>query len=610
MANAKLKMRRTATGACAGVVLASAMLLACGSDTMLLGRFLEGGPEATVGAEPLVEAGDDAPAIAIEGGDATLQDAGSDAPDDTGSDAGDASMDATLDATTDGGSPDGDASPDTGSPCSEPVTAESGKAYWVQYLTSTNINLWVFDVVLDAQGNVYVAGSVQGPATIQGTTIPAFVDAYGWSPMEPLIAKFDSTGHLVFAEKFTATCATTCYYVEQRAFGIAVDSSGDIYVTGGFQQKMTIPGSPPAVFDTGSTSGGGAEWAFLTKLDPAGQQIWSKTFGVSNYGAYASQPMGVAVDPQDDVVIGGMAGGPLDLAGAGDAGPGWFDLPSAGQAFVAKYTSGGDPIWSRVLRSPQFSWVQDLTTDPAGSVYVAGYFAEALGFTGAGVDGGGDDGGLPGVCDAGGNPTPQCIQTGFAAKVLSDGTLAWSSALEQQGQSSSLGISVDGLGNPVEIGWAMDYLPVDPNDSGTWDRTTNQRNVITKLDPASGATQWSVTAGNGWGYAGVACDAVGNVYAVASSTGNNTLSDGYDAGGSPDGGNNGILARLAPDGGTTWARTTSGAFSGITVDRCASEIIAYAYAFDGVPTFAIDGTDGGTFSVDAAGTGVIARLAR
>jgi hypothetical protein len=63
-------------------LLASAMLLACGGDVLLLGQILEAGPETSNGAAPPVEAGDgpghrDA---STGGGDADLQDAPGDSP--------------------------------------------------------------------------------------------------------------------------------------------------------------------------------------------------------------------------------------------------------------------------------------------------------------------------------------------------------------------------------------------------------------------------------------------------------------------------------------------------------------------------------------------------
>jgi hypothetical protein len=566
------------------------MLLACGSDHVLIGLIPEAGSEASVGAEP-----------PVEGGDATLQDAGSDA------------IAATRDATADTTSPDADASPETGSPCSQPVSAASGTAYWAQFLTPRpNSSFLLSGVALDGQGNAVVVGDIHGTVSIQGTTIPGSVDSLGSSPNEVLVAKFDAAGTLVFAEKFTATCPTGCSYVAQWGTSVALDASGNIYVAGGFQERMTIPGSPPKVFDTGSTAtNGGAEWAFLAKLDPSGQHIWSQSFGISNAQPSGAAATSVVLDPQGAVVMGGLAGGSIDFAGAGDAGPGWFDLPQGiDQAFVAKFTSDGAPVWSRVLMCSQGgeSEVKGVAVDPEGSLYLAGDFQATLRFIGAGVDGGGADAGMQGVCDSGTSVTPTCLQTGFAAKVLSDGTLAWSNVLEGHGQSSSLGVSVDDLGNPVEIGWAFDYLGLD--DAGN-PISTPGRGVITKLDPASGATQWSTSAGHLLGAAGVACDSTGNVYVVAEQTsGDISFSDGYDAGGD-DASYNSFVARLAPDGGTTWARALSnGMLTGIAVDRCADQVVAIGTSF-GRPygPFALESADGGTFSSDAAAS-VIARLAR
>jgi hypothetical protein len=489
--------------------------------------------------------------------------------------------------------------------CPDPGTEISGTALWVdEFKTSpeTSHVINVSGVSLDSSGDMLVAGGFGGQVSVGGATLTSTVDPIDNPAGEPFVVKFDGAGNVVFAEKFSGTCSSTsCYPLEDTAFAAVFDADGNLYVTGVYQGTLTFPGTPPGVVTTHYPVKGtdfGPSAAFLVKLDSTGQHLWSKSFGGT---AGDAEGIRVSVDTEGSLLLGGTASGRVAFSGAGDAG-------SATAAelgpFVVKFSSAGDYLWSRSFSSPMFADLRDQTLDAAGNLYVAGSFDTSLTFQKPEVDAGGVDGGttVEGSCDTPGYPG-ECTQTAFAAKIAPDGSLLWSRALVDHGFSATNGVTVDGAGHPAVVGWAFDTMA----DDGGPPSERADHNFVSRLDPETGIAQWSIVAGRGAAGSGsIAGDAVGNLFVVAQASGAVTFSDGYDAGGSP--GDDTFLARLAPDGGTTWARAYGGGyFVTMAMERCATEIIV-AGNLDG--TMTLQTADGGALEFDGTNDLVLGRFAR
>ncbi len=168
------------------------------------------------------------------------------------------------------------------------------------------------------------------------------------------------------------------------AYGVATDSSGNVYVTGSTYRSLD-----------GNTSAGNAD-LFLVKYNSSGTKQWTKQLGSSS-DDYAN---GIVTDSSGSVYVTGTTYGGLD----GNTSAGNADL------FVVKYNSSGTKQWTKQLGTPSTDTANGVTTDSSGNVYVAG----------------GTYGGLDGNSGSGGNDF-------FVVKYNSSGTKQWT---KQLGSSS------------------------------------------------------------------------------------------------------------------------------------------------------------------------------
>ncbi len=166
----------------------------------------------------------------------------------------------------------------------------SGTKQWIEFIEDgsggTGIGGHVingYNVTVDSSGNSYVLGYTDG-------LLP--LGLFGGA----LLAKYDPSGTQQWIKKLGAED------VWANGYGVALDPSGNIYVSGG-------------VFPDGSSSFDGQtiigeEDAFVIECDPSGEKRWTKLLGVA--GSY-TEANSVSVDSSGHTYVGGLVdGGPLD----------------------------------------------------------------------------------------------------------------------------------------------------------------------------------------------------------------------------------------------------------------------------------------------------------
>ena len=139
----------------------------------------------------------------------------------------------------------------------------------------------------------------------------------------------------------------------------AVDFVGNVYISGSTSGIL------------GGTNAGGLD-AYLRKYDSAGNELWTRQFGTTSPDDFANS---VAVDSLGGVYIGGYTSG--GLGGTNHGGE--------SDAYLRKYDSAGNELWTRQFGSFTTDYGRSVAVDSFGSVYISGVTIGSLGGNIAGV---------------------------------------------------------------------------------------------------------------------------------------------------------------------------------------------------------------------------------
>ena len=243
-----------------------------------------------------------------------------------------------------------------------------GHSIWEKsYDSGGNSRDYPTSIAIDNSGNVYVTGfSDNRSDIIEFTTI-----------------KYNSSGDFVWVRKYSGPESSA------TATSIAVDNSGNVYVTG---------------FSLGS----GTSSDYLTiKYNSAGDSVW-----VKRYNGFANSidgPAAIAIDDSGNVYVTGRSEhivtdyiSTIKYNSSGDSvwvrrysgtnpyyeGGTALALDNLGNVYVTgsatiKYNSSGDSVWVRRYEDPaDYEAASSIVLDDSGNVYVTGqrYYGESTGY--------------------------------------------------------------------------------------------------------------------------------------------------------------------------------------------------------------------------------------
>jgi hypothetical protein len=237
--------------------------------------------------------------------------------------------------------------------------APDGTHVWSKNFSPTTSNNGPdvgYGVAVDGAGNVIVTGAFQGTEYFDGAT---GITSAGLSE-DVYVAKLSAaTGSYQWVRSFGSTGS-------DRGYGVAVDSGGNIVLTGYFAGSVSFGGTSPL-------NSAGPLSAFLGKYSPTGAYIWaqaSTSTGVNT--GYA-----VAVDGADNVIATGSFQTTANF--------GSLTLTSRGRSdiFVAKYAPVGAVQWAHGYGSTSDDLGYRVATDAGGNVVATGYFAGSVTFGGS-----------------------------------------------------------------------------------------------------------------------------------------------------------------------------------------------------------------------------------
>jgi uncharacterized repeat protein (TIGR01451 family) len=367
-------------------------------------------------------------------------------------------------------------------------------------------------IAVDGSGSAYVTGST---AT---SDFPTTSGAFQTS-------NHSATGSNAFVAKFSPDGSTLLYSTYlggsggEIAYGIAVDGSGNAYLTGSTGSTDFPTFNPFQATGRWNANFGCRCTGFVTKLNATGTAlVYSTYLGGSNNDAAA----GIAVDSAGNAYVAGATFS-ADFPTANAIQPtNHSHSDPATNGFVTEFNASGSAlVYSTYLGGSGNSVGGDendaIAVDGAGNAYVTGYTRST------------DFPTTPNALQPTCSPGPAGCNQGFVTKINVGGTaLAYSTYLAPAGLCD--GIAVDGGGNAYVTGVNAIVAKLNPDGS-----TLIYFNTLTQ-------------GGNGfsWGR-GIAVDGSGNAYVIGYTEATNfpTANPLQEAN---HGNGDAFVTKLAPDG--------------------------------------------------------------
>ena len=212
-----------------------------------------------------------------------------------------------------------------------------------------------YGVAVDSNNNVIVAGDFGGTADFGGGSVT------GQPGYNIFVAKYASDGTYQWARTFGSPSGGS-----NIAYSVAVDSGGNVGLTGQFQNSIDFGGGT-------ITAAGSFPAAFVVKLNSSGGYVWSKGFG----GTFSEMGHGIAFDPSGNAVAVGQFKNTIDT--------GCGSLTSAGglDIFVVKYSPSGGCGWAQRFGDNADQEAMSVAVDFAGNIAITGPFKGTLNFGGS-----------------------------------------------------------------------------------------------------------------------------------------------------------------------------------------------------------------------------------
>ena len=366
----------------------------------------------------------------------------------------------------------------------------------------------VAGVAIDSSDNIYITGTSEG-TNIFGKNVTS------GTTRDIFVAKLNSSGVVQWVYTAGGTGA-------DRGRKIALDSSGNIYVAGYYENTVDFGG--------GNITSNGSWDAFLLKLNSSGTFQWVKSYGASNNDLGRD----VAIDSNDNIYLTGNFRGTVDFGG-GDVSS---NPSSNAYIFLVKFNSSGVFQWVYTAGGTGVDDVRSLALDSSDNPYITGSFQSTVNF-------------------GGGNTTAANTNDLFILKLNSSGAYQSIYTSNIDTTQKAKGLFIDSSGNVYATGIFQNTV----NFGGGNIISSGQDIYLLKLN-SSLAFQWvkrfagyqngSLSTSLG---AAVTVDEDGNVYSVGQ------ISGTYNLGGinQVSGGNkDAFIVKHDASGNFQWSKTLGG----------------------------------------------------
>lgn len=288
---------------------------------------------------------------------------------------------------------------------------------WATYFGGSEYDV-INAMAYGRDGSIYAVGNTNSVSNI--ATTGAYQTTFGGgnntSGADAFIVKFDTTGVRQWATYYGGTNV-------DQVNGVAVDTAGYIYMAGrtNSQAGIATPGTHQEI-KAGTAAGYDA---FLVKFDTAGTRQWGTYFGGA--GAEGSNIITLACDGQNNLYL---AGNTASTDGIATSGAHQVARSGTQDGFLAQFNDAGTVQWGTYFGGSSTDFINAVTADMDGNVYITGYTGSSDGIATTGTHQ---------TVNAGGTDA-------FVAKFNATGVQLWGSYLGGAALDQAASIATDGSG--------------------------------------------------------------------------------------------------------------------------------------------------------------------
>jgi hypothetical protein len=285
----------------------------------------------------------------------------------------------------------------------------NGNVIWARSAGSTGDDL-AYSIAIDGNSNCYIVGHFLSPDITFGAST-----LYNNGGYDFFVAKYDPSGNPLWARAAASNFA-------DKAYGVTVDGSDNIYITGTFAGSSISFGSTTLTNSNVQNAN-----IFIAKLNPSGNALWA----VKPDG-YNSAAMDIVADASGNNYVTGYFGtssitfGTTTLTNTGNS-----------DMFLAKYDANGNSVWAKSAGGNYAVNGGDLALDAVGNCYVVGNFSsDVITF-----------GNFTLVNELANNTADL-----FVAKYDPSGDVLWAKSAKGNSEDAGVGIAADGKGGVLITG--------------------------------------------------------------------------------------------------------------------------------------------------------------
>jgi len=245
------------------------------------------------------------------------------------------------------------------------LNAQMPKIEWARVIGGTG-NERANSIETDAEGNIILAGRFQSSSIVSGNLTLKKNASDNENIADIFIIKLDKNGKEIWA-------VTAGNSGDDHAIDCIADAAGNVYAVGWFESE-TISFGDVSLRNNNFTFGKDSVRyncdMWVAKFSPAGKCIWARNAGgLDGNGQYST----IALDKDNNVVIGGIAGARMDF------GNGVILSNEKGGMFVAKYSGEGRLLWAKGSANGE---CHGIGVDEKNNIYAGGYFSNQTSFDG------------------------------------------------------------------------------------------------------------------------------------------------------------------------------------------------------------------------------------